>query len=227
MSNTTLVLGLSGSGKSTSLRNLNSEETFIINVLNKPLPFKGYKANYKLIKLTPNDDDANADNGGNYYATDDYAKILNVIKHINLYRPEIKILVLDDFQYLMCNEFMRRVGEKGFEKFNDLALHAWSVITSLTLTRDDLFCFVLTHSDADQNGVMKFKTIGRMLEDKVTLEGMFTCILHSLVQEGEFKFLTQYNGQCIAKSPLGMFDELFIDNDLKTVIEAMKEYANE
>lgn len=227
MSNTTLVLGLSGSGKSTSLRNLDPKETFIINVLNKPLPFKGYKAQYKLINYTPNEDGTYSDNGGNYYASDDYAKILNIIKAINTYRPDIKVLVLDDFQYLMCNEFMRRVGEKGFEKFNDLALHAWSVITSLTMTRDDLYCFVLTHSDADQNGVMKFKTIGKMLEDKVTLEGMFTCILHSLVHEGEFKFLTQYNGQCIAKSPLGMFDDLFIDNDLEEVIKSMKEYADE
>lgn len=227
MSNTTLILGLSGTGKSTSLRNLDPKTTFIINVLNKPLPFRGYKSTYKPIKRISTGDEPYADNGGNYYASDDYSKIMAVIGAIDRHRPDITTLVVDDFQYLMCNEFMRRVGEKGFDKFNDLALHAWSVIQSLTVTRDDLYCFVLTHSDADANGLMKCKTIGKMLDDKITLEGMFTICLHSLVVDSEFKFLTQNDGSHIAKSPLTMFPDRYIDNDLAQVIKLMKDYNDE
>src|SRR6266851_2709948 len=99
MSNTSLIMGESGTGKSTSIRNLNPKETFIINVLNKPLPFKGYKSNYTKLSadgLT-----------GNYYSSDDYQAIERLVRKINNDRPEIKNLIIDDFQYLMANEFMR------------------------------------------------------------------------------------------------------------------------
>lgn len=219
MSNTTLIIGESGSGKSTSLRNLDHEETIIINILDKPLPFRGYKVKYKPIT---------GDNPeGNYYATDDFALIVRLIRSINDKRPEIKVLVIDDFQYLLANEFMRRANEKGYEKFSDLAQHAWLVLRELTNTRDDLYCFVLSHSDTDQFGKVKCKTIGKMLDDKITLEGMFTVILHSLVIEKKFKFLTQNDGIHVAKSPMEMFEDNLIDNNLQMVLEKMREYSEE
>lgn len=214
MSNTTLILGPSGSGKSTSLRNLDPDSTFIIGVLEKPLPFRGYKKKFNAEKK-------------NYHSSDDYRIILSYIKAINERRPEVKVLVIDDFQYLLAHEFMNRVSEKGYDKYSELAFHAWSVIKALTETRDDLHCFVLTHSDSDQHGHMKIKTIGRLLDDKITLEGMFTCCLHSMVIDGKYQFLTNSDGIHLSKSPLGLFDSQFIDNDLQYVTEKMQAYFNE
>jgi hypothetical protein len=108
-----------------------------------------------------------------------------------------------------------------------LAQHIWQVINALTQTRDDLHCFVLTHSDTDQDGKVRCKTIGKMLNEKITIEGLFSCVLHSLVLDGEFKFLTQNNGVHLAKSPLGLFDTTLIENDLQYVKEKMHEYFNE
>lgn len=217
MSNATLILGMSGTGKSTSIRNLNPAETFIINVLAKPLPFKGARGKYKAIKSW---DDAD----GNYLATDDYTRILRCIDMVNKSRPEIKIICLDDMQYLMANEYMKRATENGFAKFTEMAQHIWMVINALTSTRDDLYSFVMSHSELDVNGRYKAKTIGKMLDEKITLEGMFTTIFHSLVVNGEFKFLTQNDGYHVAKSPLGMFEDSLIDNDLSEIIKIMQQY---
>lgn len=219
MSNTSLIIGESGTGKSTSLRNLDQRETFIINVLNKPLPFKGYKQKY--IKISPDGKE------GNYYASDDYFRILKIIKHVNENRPEIKNLIIDDWQYTMCNEFMRRATETGFTKFTEIGQHAWSIIRTLTECRDDLYCFVLSHSDSDTNGVKKCKSIGKMLDEKITIEGMFTVVLHTQIMDGNYKFLTQNDGSHIAKSPYGMFEERYIDNDLVSIKEKMVSYYEE
>ena len=217
MSECTLVIGESGTGKSTSLRNLDPKETYIINVLDKPLPFRGYKANYKVTtKENPL---------GNYKATDDFDEIIKGIKYININRPDIKNIIIDDYQYVLANEYMRRAKERGFDKFTEIAQHAWLVIKELTECRNDLFAFVLCHSDADSSGKMKCKTIGKMLDEKITLEGMFTCVLHTQIIDSKYKFLTQNNGNFLAKSPFGMFDEQYIDNDLQYVRKRIIEYA--
>jgi hypothetical protein len=213
MSYTTLIIGESGSGKSTSLRNLDPKTTYIINILGKPLPFRRFQEKYSTTNK-------------NYYVSDDYNNLLRCIEGVNNKRPDITTLIIDDFQYLLANEFMRRSSEKGYERFTDIGKHAWDVIKSLTETRNDLFCFVLSHSDQDNNGRMKCKTIGKMLDDKITLEGMFTTVFHCLVIEGEYKFLNQHDGIHLAKSPMGMFDEKYIENDLKMVIEYMNDYFN-
>jgi len=219
MSNTSLIIGESGTGKSTSLCSLDPKETFIINVLDKPLPFRGYKKNYT--KLSPDGME------GNYYASDDYTKIMRIIKLINEKRPEIKNIIIDDWQYTMCNEFMRRATETGFTKFTEIGQHAWSIIKSLTECRDDLFCFVLSHSDTDSNGKYKCKSIGKMLDEKITIEGMFTIVLHTQIMDGNYRFLTQNDGSHIAKSPQGMFDQKYIANDLAFVKTQMNAYYNE
>lgn len=219
MANTSLIMGESGVGKSTSLRTINPSETFIINILNKPLPFKGYQKNYKTFD--------NENRNGNYYTTAEAKKIINTIKFVNSERPEIKTLVIDDFQYMMASEYMLRASEKSYQKFVDLAVNVWDVIKLMQSCRNDMNCFVLSHSDIDVNGVSKFKTIGKMLDEKITIEGMFSVILHAMIVDKKNVFLTQNDGKHIARSPIGLFDTAYIENDLKFVIDKMNEYYNE
>lgn len=219
MSNTVLIIGQSGSGKSTSLRNLNPKTTFVINVLDKPLPFKAFRKNYQALTKQNKD--------GNYYSTDDWAQVVKCIEMVNKERPEITTLVIDDWQYILAHEFMRRVSEKGFDKFSELANHGWSTINACLGTRANLTNFILAHSDVDSTGRSKCKTIGKMLDEKITIEGLFTTVLHSRVVDGEYKFQTQYDGEFLAKSPMGMFEDHLIPNDLVSVKDAVENYFND
>lgn len=212
MSIVTLIMGESGTGKSTSIRTLDPAETFIINVLDKPLPFKEFKKNYVQKE------------GGNYLATDNCATILAALRAINEKRPTVKTIIIDDFQYIMANEFMRRAQESGWGKFTDIGQNAWKIVHECAKLRGDLSVFIMSHTETDSNGRHKCKTIGKMLDEKITLEGMFTVVLHSLVTESGYKFLTQHDGAHIAKAPFGMFDTDMIDNDLSAVKKAMTAY---
>lgn len=219
MSNTSLIIGESGTGKSTSIRNLNPSETFIINVLNKPLPFKGYKSSYTKISS-----DAKT---GNYYSSDDYQRIEQLIRKVNAERLEIKTLIIDDFQYLMANEFMRRALERGYDKFSEIAKNAHSLLKLLPTLRDDLDVFILTHSESNEHGKMKIKTIGKMLDEKITIEGMYAMVLQTELTDGDYHFITQGDARHIAKSPMGMFNTRNIPNDLAFVKQQMSSYYNE
>lgn len=220
MSNTVLVIGQSGSGKSTSLRNLDPKTTFIINVLDKPLPFRGFKKSYKAI--------TKENKTGNYYTTHDWAMVVRCIDMVNKERPDITTLVIDDWQYILSYEFIKRASEKGFDKFSDLANHGWSTMNACTTgTRPSLTTFILAHSDMDQMGRSKLKTIGKMLDEKITLEGLFTTVLHSRIVDGDYMFQTQDDGDFLAKSPMGMFEEFLIPNDLLVVKEAVENYFSD
>ncbi len=219
MSNSVLVIGQSGSGKSTSLRNLDPLSTFIINVLDKPLPFRSFKKNYTPV--------TKENKTGNYFSSDDWNHIIRCIEMVSKERPEITTLIIDDWQYVLAYEFMRRVGEKGYDKFSELAMHGWSTINACMKTRPDLTCFVLAHSETDSNGKTKCKTIGKMLDEKITIEGLFTTVLHSRVIDREYFFQTQYDGEHLAKSPIGLFDDDLIPNDLLTVKNALETYFND
>ncbi len=127
----------------------------------------------------------------------------------------------------MANEFMERACEKGFDKFSEMAQHMWKVMCAITSTRSDLTCFVLSHNEIDNTGMSKPKTVGKMLDDKITLEAMVTVCLHTQVKDGEYKFLTQNDGGHVCKSPMGMFEEVLIDNDLLIVKEAIENYFND
>ena len=219
MSCKVLIIGQSGTGKSTSIRTLTPKETFIINVINKPLPFKGANKNY-----TPLSADGLT---GNYYATDDHNSIMRVIRLVNSKRTEIKYLIIDDMGYTLTNDFMRSALVKGYDKFSTLAKDAWEVIKTINETRTDLFCFVMMHSDTDQNGNSKPKTIGKLLDEKVCIEGMFTVVLHSVVQDAQYYFVTNLDGHHMAKSPAGMFPSLKFGNDLMEVAECINDYLND
>src|SRR6266702_300097 len=163
MSNTVLVIGQSGSGKSTALRTLDPKTTFIINVLDKALPFRGYKKDYKPVTKENKD--------GNYFSSNDWSHVVRCIQMVDKERPEITTLIIDDWQYILAYEFMRRISEKGFDKFNELGMHGWATINGCISTRPTLTCFILAHSDVDGTGKIKCKTIGKMLDEKITIEG--------------------------------------------------------
>jgi energy-coupling factor transporter ATP-binding protein EcfA2 len=219
MSNSVLILGESGSGKSTSIRNLNPDETVIINVIGKPLPFRGAKSKYTKIS-----EDGMS---GNYYSSDSTAMIIKLIRLINNKRPEIKNLIIDDFGYTYTNSFMRTINQKGYDKFNDLGKSTFDVLEEIVGVRDDLFCFVMMHTELDNQGKYKPKTIGNIIDKHIVIEGKFTYCLHAIVNDGKYRFLTNNDGQHMAKTPLGLYEDMLIDNDLAAVIERIKHYEDE
>lgn len=213
MSNLIVILGESGTGKSTSLRNLNHEETFIINVLNKPLPFRGYKKHY------------NTENK-NYLESDNYQTILKYLSAINDNAPHIKTIVIDDFSFLMNNEFMRRCRERGFDKFTEMGVNMFDILEVCKKFRPDLYCYIMCHTEKDHAGVIKPKTVGKMTSDYVGIAERVSIVLHTQIIDMGYKFLTQNDGERVAKSPMDMFD-MYIDNDLAAIRKTIENYYNE
>lgn len=224
MGNNILIIGESGSGKSTAIRTLDPKETFLINVIGKPMPFKGFRKSYLHIENWANPDSDM--NFGNLYVGDNYQAILKCIELVKS-RKDIKTLIIDDWQYILANEYMRRASETGFSKFSEIAQHAWMLINSLSNTRPDLVSFFISHSDTDEFGKIKCKTIGKMLNEKISIEGLFTTVLHSVVNDDGHYFMTQTDGRHLAKSPVGMFEDKLIPNDLLFVINKIKKYEEE
>lgn len=196
-----MVLGESGTGKSASLRNFQPDEIGVINVCGKPLPFRNQMKDLK---------------------TDDYLKIEKALKS-----SEKKSAVIDDCQYLMGNEFMRQAKVTGYQKFTDIAQNFWTLVqVVIRELPEDVIVYFLGHIDRDQSGNEKFKTIGKMLDEKITVEGMFTIVLKTSVQDGRYLFSTRNSGSDTVKTPMGMFEDPYIDNDLKMVDTVIREYYN-
>ena len=194
-----LILGESGSGKSASMRNFKPGEIGIINVSGKPLPFRNQ---LKTVN------------------TDNYEDVVKTI-----IAAKAKALVIDDAQYLMANEFMRTAKVTGYHKFTDLALNFWKLIqVVINNLPPDKIVYFLAHVERDANGNEKMKTIGKLLDEKITIEGLFTIVLKTVVQDRHYQFATQTNGQDTVKTPMGMFDDLLIENDLKMVDSTIREY---
>lgn len=193
-----LILGPSGSGKSASLRNFEPEEVGIFNVANKPLPFR---------KKLPTANNAT------------YEMIAGSLKKKNK-----KTYVIDDSQYLMANEFFDRAKETGYQKFTDIGLHFRNLLqTVIQQTPEDVIVYFLHHTEEDMSGRLKAKTIGKMLDEKLTVEGLFSIVLLTVAEGTEHYFLTNSDGSSTAKSPMEMFD-LKIDNDLRMVDQIIREY---
>lgn len=212
-----LVIGKPGSGKSASLRNLDPKTTFVISVIGKSLPFKSFRKDYKAITGWE-------DKKGNFYIADDIIKILKCIEVVNTKRLDIKTLVIDDWQYILSHEFMRRAKEKGYEKFTDLALTGWQSIMSLKGLRKDLASIILAHSELDHYGFARLKTIGKLLSEKVDFEGEFEVCLHARMSDGQYIFQTNQDAEFMARSPMGMFENQFMENDLTVVLDRMNAY---
>lgn len=199
-----LIIGDSGSGKTTSLRNFQPGEIAIINVAKKPLPFR--------TQLKP-------------YNTNDYAAVQKAIfgaaKHGN------KAIVLDDIQYLMTDEFMRRSSECGYSKFTDMAASYSSLFDLAPQLPDDCILYLMSHIERDESGYETPRTVGKLVHEKLCVEGKVTITLHTYVESGKYYFRTHSGGNGdITKSPLGMFEPDLIDNDLKAVDTVIRKYYN-
>lgn len=194
-----LILGFSGSGKSSSMRNFKPDELALVNVNGKFLPFRGGFAE------TLN--------------SDDFEKIKSFLSS-----AKAKAVVVDDSQYLMLNEFMRRSKEKGYDKFTEIAEHFWSLIRCIEQLPQDTVVYFLHHIESGEDGRLKAKTVGKLLDEKVNIEGMFSIVLRTSVSENGYQFLTQTDGNDCCKSPAGMFAGYAIPNDLRLVDESIRTF---
>jgi len=197
-----LVLGESGSGKSTSLRHFSQDELVIYNVAGKPLPFRGGELLHR------------ADNVS-------YSTIMS-----NMAKKKFKCYVIDDSQYLLTFELFGRTSEKGYDKFTEMAVHFYSLIQFVIQQMPaDCIVYFLHHTE-EIDGRLKAKTIGKMLNEKLTVEGLFSIVLMAKNIDGRHVFLTRSDGRDTVKTPMEMFTEPEIDNDLKAVDSAIREYYN-
>lgn len=200
-----LIIGKSGAGKTTALRNCPGDNHWgLVKVINKPLPFRGSIPSV---------------------VTDDYAKI-----HAVLAKSKATSVVIDDAGYLITNAFMRNHSSKGagnavFSLYNSLADNFWGLVTFISeQLPDDRIVYMIMHEDTNDFGDIKPKTIGKLLDEKVCIEGMFTIVLRCVVENGEHVFVTQCADGAVSKSPVGMFDTLTIDNDLAAVDKIIRNY---
>lgn len=234
------IVSESGFGKSTSIgkipkedlgsdidiEGINPEETLLVNIKDKPLPYRGWKKDWKLISP------ARPPLTENYLATTDPAMIIKTMRYFSQNRPQVKNVIVDDFQYMMAEEFVANALKTGYEKFSKMAKNVYDVINAGIYLREDMKFIIMTHSDETKTNY-KIKTIGKMLDEKVTLEGLFTIILYgSSEYDGTTRritkrFVTNYDGTYPAKSPVGMFRDLYVPNDLGLVIKLVDRYYNE
>ena len=204
MATPVLIIGKSGSGKSTSMRNCQNNDFNLIRVLNKPLPFKG--------KV-------------NGWFSDDYQQIMKL-----LIASKADSIVIDDAGYLITNHFMRGHSSAGkgngvFSLYNDIGDYFWNLIQFIvTKVPENKIVYIIMHEEKDEAGEVKPKTIGKLLDEKVCIEGMFTIVLRCIEEGGKHLFVTQASQGAVSKSPIGMFEDLTIDNDLLLVDRKIREY---
>lgn len=199
-----LIIGKSGSGKTTSLRNCVGQSFSMINVLKKPLPFRG-----KIPTIQ----------------TDNYEQIMEAMR-----KSTSKSIVIDDAGYLITNHFMRGHSTAGkgngvFALYNDLGDRYWNLVQFvINVLPEDKIVYFIMHEDKNDFGDVRPKTIGKMLDEKVCLEGMFTIVLRCVKEGDRHLFITQSSDGAVSKSPMGMFEQLEIDNDLLAVDKTIREY---
>lgn len=200
-------MGESGTGKSTSLRNFEKKDVIVLNVADKVLPFRKQLNVLNLRKAS-------------------YSERYSLIKQaISKNQNKYKVFVIDDDQYLMAFELFDRAKEKGYDKFTDTALEFKNLMDFIqTNTNDDVIVYLLHHTETTENGRVKAKTSGKMIDNQLTLEGLFSIVLMTRAYDGNYKFLTQTDGLDPVKTPIEMFDEKEIDNDLKMVDTTIREY---
>lgn len=193
----TLICGLSGTGKSTSARNL--KDVAVVNPVNKPLPFKNH---FEML------------NG-----VTDSKEIIKFMKSTSA-----KTIIVDDFQYLLSIPYMRRIKESGWDKYNDFASNYFDIISVCDELPADVTVYFMTHTETLEDGTETVKLIGKLLREKICIEGLFTTVLKTMVNDGKYYFITQNSGRDNVKSPLGMFDSYAIDNDLAYVDAKIRSY---
>lgn len=193
-----LVLGEPGTGKTFSIRNLTPDEVEILSVVKPILPFRGKYS----IKKTPSGD-----------------AVIDAMK-----RTKKKVIVVDDFQYILGVPMLKRIGEKGWDKFNEIQQPYADVLDTLKDLPDDTIVFFNSHTTTDDSGHTQIKTIGKALDKYISIEGLFMIVLGTSVVDGKYYFITQNNGANTLKSPDGMFPSLAIPNDMKYVVDKIRNY---
>lgn len=209
MSIATLILGSSGSGKSTSLRHLDPSKTTLVQCIKKPLPFKaeGWKTRITL------------KSEGNVIQADDPVLVEKILRS-----SKSDIVVIDDYQAVMVNELMNRSSEKGYDKFTDIGKHAFDIFRAAGDLAQHRRVYILAHTQTDDFGSVRMKTVGKLVDQTLVPEGYFTIVLRTEVINGNYRFSTQTNGQDCCKSPIGMFPDLHVENDLAQVDAAICDF---
>jgi hypothetical protein len=231
MANPILIMGEPGTGKTVSIRNLDPKATFVICADEKPIPLPKSSTNYKTVYKTNGKIDLQ---NSNYYETTDAGTIIKLLEAISSTAPHITTVVIDTITSVMTDAFMERLKEPGYGKFGDFAKDTYDIIKSIRKLRDGLTVVVMSHLDTkyDEKGELRssFKIIGgKLVGEKIPPEAYFHMILYTEVVmstdgKPEYYFLTQNNGKNTCRSPLGLFSELRIPNDLKAVIDAYNTY---
>ncbi len=219
MSKIIAIAGPTSTGKSTSIQNLDPKETYIISVAGKELPFKGSNKIY------------NAENK-NYAVIESANEITDKLQKISKNAPQIKTIIIDDSNYIMGFNLINKATETGFTKFSIMAKDIVNLVQEAKKLRDDLVVVYITHSEEIEDGneisSYKIKTAGKMIDNQIVMEGLFTTVLYSFVEvkgdKATYNFLTNRYLKYPAKSPLGMFSETKIPNDLKTVLDKVNDY---
>ncbi|MFI3236789.1 MAG: hypothetical protein R3Y47_02025 [Lachnospiraceae bacterium] len=202
MATMVLVIGESGTGKSTSLRNCDPGTTAIVNPVGKALPFKG--------KFNTLDNETDA------------RKIVKYVKE--QVKEEKKLIAIDDFQYILAVPYMNRIKETGWDKYNDFGSNYFEIIEMCKDLPDDVVVVYYSHLETLDNGLTTVKLIGKLLREKITIEGLFTVVLRTGVSEAKYYFYTQNSGKDTVKSPIGMFPAYAIDNDMNYVADKIRNY---
>ena len=213
MSKAICIFGESGSGKTTSMRNLDPNITFYMDCDGKGLSWKGWKNQYSLEKK-------------NYFKTDNPGAVLSLMNKIDEEQTHFKYLVIDTLNGIMIGDEMRRMKEKGYDKWQDLAQSVYEIVDASNKLRDDLTVLLIAHSqtedDSNGNTFTRIKTNGKKL-NKISLETKLTTVLLAKCKEGKYIFETQANNS-IAKSPMGAIDTFEVENDIVKVLEALSEF---
>ena len=229
MSNVICLAGWSNSGKSTSLKYLDPAETFIISCTNKQLQIPGFRKKYPKVavvdgKLT-----------GNWYVSNQYDKITNILKLVSKNRSDIKTVVIDDINYCLSNEIMENATVKGFEKFTQQAKNYYDLITTAHNLRDDLTVVIISHiinDGTDLEPAYKLYSSGKMLDKTVNLDGLFSYIIYTdkfVDENGEvqYRFMTRTNGNDTCRTVAGCFEDKYIEPNMKLVIDTINKFENE
>lgn len=193
-----LILGHSGSGKSTSMRNCKPDRFGVINVQSKPLPFK---TDLKTIN------------------TDNYGTVIKALTE-----GKVSSFVIDDSQYLMSHEYMMRATEKGYDKYAEIGTHFFMLLETIRKLPEDKVVYLMHHIELDEAGREKAKTVGKMVDNYIVVEGCFSIVLKAIATADGYFFRTKTNGADNIKTPLGMFEDEQIDNDLLLIDNTIREY---
>lgn len=229
MSMVIVLAGESNSGKSTSLRTLDPASTFIISCTNKQLQIPGFRKKYPKVSIE------NKKLVGNWYVSNNYEKINKMLANVSATRPEVKVIVLDDINYLLSNETFENANTKGYEKFTVMAKNYYDLLTDCQFLRDDLTVVIISHTEnfgTDIDPQFRLWTTGKMLTNQINLDGMFSYIIYSeryiddSDDEVHYRFKTRTDGNDTCRSVAGCFEDKYIEPDMKAVIDRINEFEN-